>query len=234
METPSTPSDNAAPVPWLGASGDSATRQAWSRGGLPGVVLVARYDFHADEFRRYLLRLLTVCSLRVVITAVGYSVAQSLFVVGVGYLLLVLTTNHHPSFGKMLGANMAGLLSINVPIALAVAVLLLTGVLVLSFIKKWSLDKPPTVLMADSEGIGYQRPNGKRQTLKWSKVGRVENRNGDVFVLPRWLGAAFYAPRSAFVDNAQATRFADALTALWKANGNPALLDPAALSEFRG
>ncbi len=69
--------------------------------------------------------------------------------------------------------------------------------------------------------------------IRWVKVARIIERDGDIYLLPKPFGGVPFAiPCTAFADVDAARRFHSALVALWKANGNPDAVPESTRAEF--
>jgi len=74
--------------------------------------------------------------------------------------------------------------------------------------------------------------------FKWQDIRHIHYKDGDVRFIVRnilisyFIGYFFFLPRESFADTEAAQRFHEAVTALWKAGGDPAGLPVAMLTEF--
>ena len=67
---------------------------------------------------------------------------------------------------------------------------------------------------------------GKQKHFRWRDLASIRLENGDLFLLTRLPNRVWFVPRETFPDPATMQRFAAAVTALWKAGGNPDALPP--------
>ncbi|MBC8137135.1 MAG: hypothetical protein H8F28_14745 [Fibrella sp.] len=93
---------------------------------------------------------------------------------------------------------------------------------------------PALALIADRDAL-YHMAGDATTKVFWTRASNVRFIRGDVFLFGRWdeaSGGWLYMPRRAFINEADARLFADAVRTLAKEKGDPATLPADARATF--
>ena len=225
-----------APIPWIGkAVPPTQERQPWSSPINHEELLSLRFQFQGIAFFR--------CSLlwfRINVVFCLYCLSGTfMFFYLVGFVMnaTIAISRHLYSFPPWVFPAIFQLTAVTTVLLTA---MVLVVYFVLSPILVGSLPRlfnKPTILLFGIGG-GQDQVNsrdflsGSTKRFRWHHIRRIENVKGDLFFVRRPSPITVIIPRETFTGAEQATRFYDALVALWKSHGDSSSIPAAVLAEF--
>ena len=216
---PSSNQKPPAPVPWIGRQQATAVKQDWSSDQPGGVFLAVNYRFDRVSCYRCQRRLVVLYAPHIGLYILGRFLLTILFIAALLFY-------RHQAFTMKLG-------SLVLLASAASSVMVEVFVMGMTLLSALFARLGATIFLGLKREFIFQAGTPSPCLLKWNKIARIVERNGDIYFLPKLFGGfPFAIPRSAFDDGDAAKRFYNAVVALWQSNGNADAVSVETLAEF--